>query len=132
MQAEYEEADWIKASEVAGDDGGSDDDEDHEDEDDGFYCVVCEKRFKSDKQLKNHERCGTVTVCTAWPAWYSTAVVQLYGCHCHAQSGRAWPACMHTCMVACMPDTHSACSAPLCPCPCTLRPLCFIYNTCKP
>lgn len=21
-----------------------------------FYCVVCEKRFKSDKQLKNHEK----------------------------------------------------------------------------
>jgi len=22
-----------------------------------FYCVACDKRFKSDKQLKNHETC---------------------------------------------------------------------------
>lgn len=33
-----------------------DDEEGEEEEQEGFYCVACDKSFKSEKQLHNHER----------------------------------------------------------------------------
>lgn len=69
----YEEAEWTKIeSEHDIDDGGSDFDESigsyawgqshsksneaKKESQDEFYCIVCNKRFKSDKQWRNHER----------------------------------------------------------------------------
>lgn len=62
--AEYQEAEWAAAGEDDDDDdatgvaeGGFMEtiDEGREPSEE-FFCIVCEKRFKSDKQLKNHER----------------------------------------------------------------------------
>lgn len=53
-QAQYEEADWIRNSEAQHGSDGSDEGEEEEEE--VFECVVCDKVFRSEKQLKNHER----------------------------------------------------------------------------
>lgn len=58
----YEEPDWAKAQEGE-EEGGEFDvvEEDDEDDDDAkrkeqLYCIVCSKKFKSEKQWKNHEQ----------------------------------------------------------------------------
>lgn len=52
MQAAYEDADWIRSS--AAPDVDCIDEEEEEVE--VFECVVCDKVFRSEKQLSNHER----------------------------------------------------------------------------
>ncbi|GAX82273.1 hypothetical protein CEUSTIGMA_g9702.t1 [Chlamydomonas eustigma] len=53
--SKYKEADWITASETAHHDQ-QDQQEEEEEELEEFYCVACEKVFRSEKQLQNHER----------------------------------------------------------------------------
>ncbi|GIM08082.1 hypothetical protein Vretimale_12093, partial [Volvox reticuliferus] len=53
--AEYEDADWIRSSEAPGD-GEYSGDEQEEEEMEVHECVVCDKVFRSEKQLRNHER----------------------------------------------------------------------------
>ena len=105
LQAEYEEADWIRNSEAprADDDEeeGGDDDEDA----DEFYCVACDKRFRSDKQLKNHERWARGgSVLEGWSGGHGTPA-----CQCPAfvrpmrpsvPGGQQQRPCMHACMHA--------------------------------
>lgn len=51
---EVQEADWIQQ---AGQDTEQQEEEDEEDIPlDDFYCPVCDKSFKSQKALANHER----------------------------------------------------------------------------
>jgi len=50
----YVDADWIRASEEALYSSSEEELEVIEEEE--FYCVACEKSFKSSKQLENHER----------------------------------------------------------------------------
>lgn len=49
----YEEPDWVKAEEIEDDEYEEDAVEEKKNE---FYCVVCSKKFKSEKQWKNHEQ----------------------------------------------------------------------------
>ena len=52
---QVQEADWILQ------DGQEDEQQEEEEEAiplDDFYCPVCDKSFKSQKALVNHERCG--------------------------------------------------------------------------
>ncbi|KAK6795382.1 hypothetical protein RDI58_008835 [Solanum bulbocastanum] len=54
----YVEPEWTKAEEL-GDDGieeESDEDEKKKADENELYCVVCSKKFKSEKQWKNHEQ----------------------------------------------------------------------------
>ncbi|CAA7043234.1 unnamed protein product [Microthlaspi erraticum] len=52
----YEEPDWAKAQE--GDEEGAeeDDDDDANKKNEQLYCIVCSKKFKSEKQWRNHEQ----------------------------------------------------------------------------
>nr|CAD1837933.1 unnamed protein product [Ananas comosus var. bracteatus] len=59
----YEEPEWSRINEkedvIGFDDDGEDDDEKSKKKKKGgeeFYCVACNKKFKSDKQWKNHEQ----------------------------------------------------------------------------
>ncbi|XP_051116902.1 DNAJ protein JJJ1 homolog [Andrographis paniculata] len=53
MARKYEEPDWAKVEELNEDENEDDDIEERKNE---LYCVVCRKKFKSDKQWKNHEQ----------------------------------------------------------------------------
>lgn len=48
----YEEPEWAKVEETEEDEA----DNEVEEKRNEFYCVVCSKKFKSDKQWKNHEQ----------------------------------------------------------------------------
>jgi DnaJ homolog subfamily A member 5 len=56
--AAYKEQEWARVGEEA--DSVSEDEDDDEDEngdyDDAFYCVACNKYFKSQRQFENHEQ----------------------------------------------------------------------------
>ena len=55
LQAAYEEADWVRntpSHHHHGEEDGEGSEED-EAEEEVFECVVCDKVFRSDKQLKN-------------------------------------------------------------------------------
>ena len=52
--AQFKEADWITASEHV--DLAEEEDLGLEDKEEDFYCVACDKIFRSEKQLQNHER----------------------------------------------------------------------------
>jgi DnaJ family protein A protein 5 len=54
LQAQYEDADWIRSSEAPDVDYGAD--EEDEEPEEVYECVVCDKVFRSEKQLRNHER----------------------------------------------------------------------------
>ncbi|GMQ10914.1 hypothetical protein CsSME_00053726 [Camellia sinensis var. sinensis] len=49
----YEEPDWVKVEEIEDDNDAIEEDEKNKKE---LYCVVCGKKFKSEKQWKNHEQ----------------------------------------------------------------------------
>ncbi|KAF5933933.1 hypothetical protein HYC85_030104 [Camellia sinensis] len=49
----YEEPDWAKVEEIEDDNDAIEEDEKNKKE---LYCVVCGKKFKSEKQWKNHEQ----------------------------------------------------------------------------
>lgn len=51
----YEEPDWAKVDEEEVEDLYEDDESEKKDEKE-FYCVLCGKKFKSEKQWKNHEQ----------------------------------------------------------------------------
>ncbi|XP_010416275.1 PREDICTED: DNAJ protein JJJ1 homolog [Camelina sativa] len=56
----YEEPDWAKAHEGEEEGAGfnvlEEDDDDAERKNEQLYCIVCSKKFKSEKQWKNHEQ----------------------------------------------------------------------------
>lgn len=54
----YEEPDWAKAQEGDEEEGAEeeDDDGDANKKNEQLYCIVCSKKFKSEKQWKNHEQ----------------------------------------------------------------------------
>ncbi|WIA41299.1 hypothetical protein OEZ86_004902 [Tetradesmus obliquus] len=54
--AEYEEPDWVKASEAVDSDSEDSDAAAEEQQQQQHFCIVCEKRFRSAGQLANHER----------------------------------------------------------------------------
>lgn len=59
---DYEEPDWAKAQDGEEEGAGfnvveeDDDDDDAERKNEQLYCIVCSKKFKSEKQWKNHEQ----------------------------------------------------------------------------
>lgn len=54
---EVQEAEWIRH----GGEEAAQEEEEEESIPDDFYCPVCDKSFKSDKALANHERCVAAT-----------------------------------------------------------------------
>lgn len=52
----YEEPEWAKVEEVEEFEGFEEDEEGKEEEKKELYCVACGKKFKSEKQWKNHEK----------------------------------------------------------------------------
>ncbi len=59
---EAEEAAWVAGGGSDGSSGGEEEEDEAawEAQAAAHYCVVCEKSFKSHKQLQNHERWGAV------------------------------------------------------------------------
>lgn len=54
----YEEPEWARVEEEAGEDGGSfgEEEDGERSEEKELYCVACRKKFKSEKQWENHEK----------------------------------------------------------------------------
>lgn len=53
---QYEEPEWTKVEEVEEGEGEGEDEDALEEKKNEFYCIACSKKFRSDKQWKNHEQ----------------------------------------------------------------------------
>lgn len=60
---EYKEADWILNSEMSTEDSSQDGEASQSASlEEDFWCVACDKRFRSSKAMNNHQRWGTASV----------------------------------------------------------------------